>query len=248
MAIIFIRTVILYFAILISMRVMGKRQLGELEISEFIVAALIADLAATPLQDIGIPLLNGLLPILIMFCLEIIIAGLNMKSIKLRKLTYGKPEIIIRNGRIDRDSMLRNRFTVDELMQELRAQGQNDASKIAYGVLETNGQLSLILTGSEQPATASMLGAAPAETGYAHIIINDGRILDKNLALLDEPSYENLCRFVMDYADGVIIASPEADAKVVEMATRSGKPLLGYQSPDAADFFDQYNRFYEMLQ
>ena len=72
----------------------------------------------------------------------------------------------------------------DELMQELRAQGQNDASKIAYGVLETNGQLSLILTGSEQPATASMLGAAPVETGYAHIIINDGRILDKNLALL----------------------------------------------------------------
>ena len=120
MAIIFIRTVILYFAILISMRLMGKRQLGELEISEFIVAALIADLAATPLQDIGIPLLNGLLPILIMFCLEIIIAGLNMKSIKLRKLTYGKPEIIIRNGRIDRGSMLRNRFTVDELMQELR--------------------------------------------------------------------------------------------------------------------------------
>ena len=89
LAIIFIRTVILYFAILISMRVMGKRQLGELEISEFIVAALIADLAATPLQEIGIPLLNGLLPILIMFCLEIIIAGLNMKSIKLRKLTYG---------------------------------------------------------------------------------------------------------------------------------------------------------------
>ena len=107
-----------------------------------------------------------------------------MKSIKLRKLTYGKPEIIIRNGRIDRGSMLRNRFTIDELMQELRAQGQNDASKIAYGVLETNGHLSLILTGSEQPATASMLGAAPAETGYAHIIINDGRILDKNLALL----------------------------------------------------------------
>ena len=208
MAIIFIRTVILYFAILISMRVMGKRQLGELEISEFIVAALIADLAATPLQDIGIPLLNGLLPILIMFCLEIIIAGLNMKSIKLRKLTYGKPEIIIRNGRIDRDSMLRNRFTVDELMQELRAQGQNDASKIAYGVLETNGQLSLILTGPEQPATASMLGAAPAETGYAHIIINDGRILDKNLALLgrDRRWLENeLKRRKLKSADEVYI-------------------------------------------
>lgn len=129
MAIIFIRTVILYFAILISMRVMGKRQLGELEISEFIVAALIADLAATPLQDIGIPLLNGLLPILIMFCLEIIIAGLNMKSIKLRKLTYGKPEIIIRNGRIDRDSMLRNRFTVDELRQSCVHRGKTTQAR-----------------------------------------------------------------------------------------------------------------------
>lgn len=184
MAIIFIRTVILYFAILISMRVMGKRQLGELEISEFIVAALIADLAATPLQDIGIPLLNGILPILIMLCLEIIIAGLNMNSVKLRKLTYGKPEIIISNGKIDRDAMRRNRFTIDELMQELRSQGQNDASKVAYGVLETNGRLSLILASSEQPATVAMLGIAPEETGYAHIIINDGRILDKNLELL----------------------------------------------------------------
>ena len=184
MAIIFIRTVILYFAILVSMRVMGKRQLGELEISEFIVAALIADLAATPLQDIGIPLLNGLLPIMIMFCLEIIIAGLNMKSVRLRKFTYGKPEIIIRNGRIDRGSMRRNRFTIDELMQELRAQGQTNSSQVAYGVLETNGQLSLILMPESQPATASMLGIRPADTGYAHIIINDGRILDKNLSLL----------------------------------------------------------------
>ncbi len=184
MAIIFIRTVILYFAILISMRVMGKRQLGELEISEFIVAALIADLAATPLQDIGIPLLNGLLPIMIMFCLEIIIAGLNMKSIRLRKFTYGKPEIIIRNGRINRGAMMRNRFTLDELMQELRSQGQSDAGRIAYGVLETNGRLSIILMPAEQPASASMLGIATEDTGYAHIIVNDGRILDKNLALL----------------------------------------------------------------
>ncbi len=184
MAIIFIRTVILYFAILVSMRVMGKRQLGELEISEFIVAALIADLAATPLQDIGIPLLNGLLPIMILLCLEIIIAGLNFKSVKLRKFTYGRPEIIIRNGRIDREHMLRNRFTLDELMQELRSQGQSDARNVAYGVLETNGRLSIILTPSEQPATAAMLGIAPEDTGYAHIIINDGRILDKNLTLL----------------------------------------------------------------
>lgn len=184
MAIIFIRTVILYFAILISMRLMGKRQLGELEISEFIVAALIADLAATPLQDIGIPLLNGLLPIMVMFCLETIIAGLNLKCVRLRKYTYGRPEIIIKNGRIDREKMRRNRFTVDELMQELRAQGLGGAQQVAYGVLETNGQLSIILKSAEQPATAGQLGVSEPDEGYAHIIINDGRVLDKNLALL----------------------------------------------------------------
>ena len=184
MAIIFVRTVILYFAILISMRIMGKRQLGEMEISEFIVAALIADLAATPLQDIGIPLLNGLVPIIIMFCFEIIIAGLNMRSIKLRKLTYGRPEIIIRNGRIIREAMQKNRFTLDELMQELRAQGLTDTTQVEYAVLETNGQLSIILKSGDQPATASQMGVVGDDVSYAHIIINEGRILDNNLKLL----------------------------------------------------------------
>ena len=184
MAIIFVRTVILYFAILISMRIMGKRQLGEMEISEFIVAALIADLAATPLQDIGIPLLNGLVPIIIMFCFEIIIAGLNMRSVKLRKLTYGRPEIIIRNGRIIREAMHKNRFTLDELMQELRAQGLTDTAQVEYAVLETNGQLSIILKSGDQPATASQMGVDGDDVSYAHIIINEGRILDNNLELL----------------------------------------------------------------
>ena len=184
MAIIFVRTVILYFAILISMRIMGKRQLGEMEISEFIVAALIADLAATPLQDIGIPLLNGLVPIIIMFCFEIIIAGLNMRSVKLRKLTYGRPEIIIRNGRIIREAMHKNRFTLDELMQELRAQGLTDTAQVEYAVLETNGQLSIILKSGDQPATASQMGVDADDVSYAHIIINEGRILDNNLELL----------------------------------------------------------------
>ena len=184
MGIIFVRTVILYFAILISMRIMGKRQLGEMEISEFIVAALIADLAATPLQDIGIPLLNGLVPIIIMFCFEIIIAGLNMRSVKLRKLTYGRPEIIIRNGRIIREAMHKNRFTLDELMQELRAQGLTDTAQVEYAVLETNGQLSIILKSGNQPATASQMGVDADDVSYAHIIINEGRILDNNLKLL----------------------------------------------------------------
>lgn len=184
LAIIFIRTVILYFSILISMRIMGKRQLGEMEISEFIVAALIADLAATPLQDIGIPLLNGLIPIITLFSLEILIAGLTMKSIKLRSIAYGKPEIIIKNGKIDEKKMHKNRFTLDELMQELRVQGLSDTTKIQYAVLETNGQLNIILMPSEQPVSAAQMNISPPPIGYSHIIINNGRVLDNNLALL----------------------------------------------------------------
>ena len=91
MAIVLVRTLIIYFSLLLTLRLLGKRQLGEMELSEFVVAALIADLAAHPLQDMGIPLLNGLLPILVLFCCEVLIAGLSLKSIRLRSLIFGKP-------------------------------------------------------------------------------------------------------------------------------------------------------------
>lgn len=184
MAIIFIRTLILYFTILISMRIMGKRQLGELELSEFIVAALVADLAATPLQEIGTPLLNGLIPILTLFCLEIIIAGISMRSIKARRFVFGNPEILIENGRIDGEKMRKNRFTIDELMQELRQQGITDLTEIEYAILETNGKLSVILKKDSAPVTPKTMNIPAESDGYTHIIINDGRVLDNNLKLL----------------------------------------------------------------
>lgn len=166
------------------MRILGKRQLGEMEISEFVVAALIADLAASPLQDIGIPLLNGLIPIAILFCLEIIIAGLSLKSIKLRGIIFGKPSIIIENGHINIKEMISNRFTTDELMQELRTQGVNDITTVRAAVLETSGQLNIILNQLDQPVTPRIMGIDAEDTGYPHIIISDGRILQNNLRML----------------------------------------------------------------
>lgn len=184
MAIILVRTIILYFTVLISMRLMGKRQLGEMELSEFIVAALIADLAATPLQDIGIPLINGLVPIIALFTLETIIAGISMKSIKLRKIFFGTPEIMIKNGKISEERMKNNRFTLDELMQELRNNGLPNASTVEYAILETNGKLNIILKAEEQPVTPKLMNITAESPGYAHIIINEGRILTNNLKLL----------------------------------------------------------------
>lgn len=181
MAIVFIRTLIVYVALLLTMRLLGKRQLGEMELSEFVVAALIADLAAHPLQDIGIPMINGLIPILTLFCCEVLIAGLSMKHIRLRALLFGKPSVLISQGRIDQKELRKNRFTLDELMQELRSQGATDISKVETAILETDGRLNVILYPAEKPATAALLQLEVPDAGYPMIVISDGHIIDENL-------------------------------------------------------------------
>lgn len=182
MAIVFFRTLIVYFSLLAAMRLMGKRQLGEMELSEFIVAALIADLASHPLQDIGIPMLNGLIPIFTLFCLEVVISGVSLRHVRLRGILYGRPSVIISHGKIRQSEMRKNRFTLDELTQELRNQSILDIATIEYAILETNGQLNIVLQPADRPATAGQLGIAAPDTGYPTIVINDGRVLSENLA------------------------------------------------------------------
>ena len=184
MAVVLVRTLVIYFTLLLAMRLMGKRQLGEMELSEFVLAAMIADLASNPLQDMGVPLLNGLVPIATLFCCEVLIAGITLKSVRLRSVIFGKPSILIRRGKILQEEMFKNRFTLDELMQELRSQSINDLSEIEYGILETNGRLSVILFPAQRPATGAQLGLAPEEGGYPSILISDGRVLDANLRRL----------------------------------------------------------------
>ena len=181
MAIVLIRTIIIYLTLLLAMRLLGKRQLGEMELSEFVLASLIADLAAHPLQDIGIPMLNGLVPVLTLFCCELIIAGLGMKSIKLRSLLFGRPSLLISDGQILQREMQANRFTAEELMQELRKQGCYDISQVQYAILETDGSLNVMPKAGDKPITARMLGIECSEDEYPSIVINKGRILDNNL-------------------------------------------------------------------
>ena len=184
MAIVMIRTAIIYAALLLAMRLMGKRQLGEMELSEFVVASLIADLAAHPLQDVGIPMTNGLVPILTLFCFEILIAGASMKSIRLRTLLFGGPSVLVRRGVIDQREMRRNRFTADELMQELRKQGLTDLSQVEYGILETDGRLNVIPYPARLPATAEQIGVKTDDGGCPLIVISEGRTIEKNLRAL----------------------------------------------------------------
>ena len=184
MAIVILRTAIIYGALLLAMRLMGKRQLGEMELSEFVVASLIADLASHPLQDVGIPMTNGLVPILTLFCCEILIAGLSMKSIRLRTLLFGRPSTLVCRGSIDQREMHANRFTVDELLQELRKQGMFDLSQVEYAILETDGRLNIIPYPAELPATAGQLGIRVEDGGCPVVVVSEGRVLEKNLKSL----------------------------------------------------------------
>ena len=184
MAISILRTIMIYTALLVSMRLMGKRQLGEMELSEFVVASLIADLASHPLQDVGIPMINGLVPIVTLFCCELLIAGLTLKSVRLRALLFGKPSMLIVRGQICQKEMRANRFTADELMQELRRQGMFDLSQVEYAILETDGRLNAIPFPAAQPPTAAQLKVEVPDDGSALIVVSEGRVIGANLKRL----------------------------------------------------------------
>lgn len=184
MVIAFCRTIILYLLIIAGVRLMGKRQVGELEPSELVLALIIADLAAVPMQDFGIPLLAGIIPILTLLCITMILSVLTMRSVRFRAIVCGRPSILVENGKIVQREMRRNRFTVDELAEELRAQGVTDLTTIQYAILETSGRVSILPYANQRPATAEQLSLFPEEPGLPTVIISDGRLLTHNLKRL----------------------------------------------------------------
>ena len=178
------RTIILYLLIIVGVRLMGKRQVGELEPSELVLSLLIADLASVPMQDLSIPLHAGAIPILALLSLTMILSVLTMKSVRFRNLLCGSPSIIIRDGQIDQKEMRRNRLTVDELLEELRSHGCVEPSGVKYAILETNGLLSVLPYANQKPPTVEQLHLDSRETGLPVVLISDGTLLEKNLNLL----------------------------------------------------------------
>jgi len=180
----FVRTIILYLIIITGIRLMGKRQVGELEPSELVLSLLISDLACVPMQDYGVPLAAGVIPILTLLALTMILSVLTMKSITFRTLMCGRPSIIIRNGTVDQQEMARNRLTVDELLEELRSKGYTDPSAVQYAVLETNGALSVLPYADQKAPTCRQMEIDTQETGLPLVLISDGRLLEHNLSVL----------------------------------------------------------------
>lgn len=181
MFVVLIRTIILYLLIIVGIRLLGKRQIGELEPSELVLALIIADLASVPMQDNGIPLLSGVIPIVTLLAVASILSVLTVRSIRFRTLLCGRPSIVVENGVVQERELRRNRFTIDELLEELRGQGYADFQSVKFAVLETNGRLSVLPYAAEKPVTAAQMGLTPEETGLPVILISDGRLLSRNL-------------------------------------------------------------------
>ena len=181
---IFLNSVIIYAILVLLMRLIGKRQLGELELPELIVTFLISEAASEPLVDPDTPILKVLVPIVTLLMLEYLFSLLALKSVKLRGLLTGKPALLIVHGRIDQTQMRKNRITPDELTEALRNDGILDLGTVEYAVLEANGKLNIIPTPGERTVTAAQMNIETQDTGYPVIVINNGRVLSDNLRLL----------------------------------------------------------------
>ena len=180
-----IRTIILYAFITFAIRIMGKRQIGDMQPNELVITLLISEIAAIPLQDISQPILSGVVAIFMLIVLEIIMSVLSMKSITVRRFMNGKSAVIIKNGVIDQNVMKDVRMTVLDLVELLRGQNVFDISAVAFAVLEVNGNLSVLLKGGEQPVTAKDMGIKKEKQALPLPVISDGKILTDSLKALN---------------------------------------------------------------
>lgn len=179
----YIRTVVLYLVLILVIRLMGKRQIGQMEPSEFVVTMLVANLAAIPMQDGAIPLYSGVVPIVTVLGVELVLSALSLRSVKLRRLLCGKPVILVENGQLLQKNLRKTRITLDELTGHLREKDVLDIRSVQYAILETNGNLSVFPYPKEKPASAKDAGI-PARKQYLPVtIVSDGHLFQENLQI-----------------------------------------------------------------
>ncbi len=184
MLIIFIRSILLYIIVLIVMRLMGKREIGQLQPFELAISIMIADLASTPMADTGIPITNGIIPILALLVMHLVISILNMKSIKARQILCGKPSILIYRGKIDEKSLKKERFTVNELEERLRGNNIVNIGDVEYAILETSGQITVIQKPNKRTTIPEDFGIEPEYEGISYDLVVDGKVMYENLKIL----------------------------------------------------------------
>ena len=179
----YLRTVILYLVLIAVIRMMGKRQIGQMEPSEFVVTMLVANLASIPMQDEGVPLHSGLVPILTVLGLELLLSAFSLASVKFRRLLCGKPVILIENGKVLQQNLRKTRITMDELSGHLREKDVLEIRKVQYAILETNGNLSVFPFPKYCPPSAKEAGVQVNKQYLPVTVVEDGYLFRENLRL-----------------------------------------------------------------
>lgn len=209
MFIVLLRTIFLYSLVILVIRLMGKRQIGELQPYEFVITIMISDLAALPMQDTRLPLILGIIPIITLLFIKIVLSFIQLKSQKIRKILDGEPCILISRGKIDYDVLKKQQINLDELMEEIRLAGYFNLSEIEYGILENNGQMSF-LTSKDNPANSKV--KLPV------IYVLDGKVNNNSLTTSNK-SYDwivnQLKKHNIDSIDDVLIAMTDTNGKFI---------------------------------
>lgn len=217
MLIVFIRSLLLYAVLAITIRIMGKRQIGQLQPFEFVIAVLIAELAGIPMSDTDIPLANGLVAILTLMVSQVALAYITLKSNKARGIVCGTPSILIERGKIMENEMRRSRYNINDLIEQLRLNGYPNIADVDFAILETDGQLSVIPKTSKRPITTEDLNIKPEYEGLPLSIVLDGHVLKndlKKLGLTEEWLLDQLKTAGYDNPSQVLYANIDSTGKL----------------------------------
>ncbi len=218
MLVIIIRTLILLVEVIFSLRIFGKRQIGELQPSELVVAIMISDVATVPMQSLDIPLLSGIIPVLTLLFAEVITSYISIKSSRMRKFFMGEPSVIIYDGKICEQELVRQRFNLSDLLEELRLLGCFDISDVLVAVLETSGKLSVIPKDDARPATVRDLNLSDIrKEGLPYTVILDGKINQYELKRAEKSEQdilEEVSKHGAKKISDVFIASIDAEGEM----------------------------------
>ena len=184
MSIIFFRSIVLYLLVLIVMRLMGKREIGQLQPFELAISIMIADLASIPMTEVGIPITNGIIPILGLLAMHLIISIINMKSLKAREIICGKPSMLIYRGKINEKALKKERFTINELQERLRGNNIVNLGDVEYAILETSGEVTVIQKPEKRNTIPEDFNIQPEYEGIPYDLVIDGKIMEKNLKII----------------------------------------------------------------
>ncbi len=209
MTVTFIRAVIIYFFVITAVRLMGKRQVGELKPHELVITILLSAIAVIPLEENSMPLANCLVPIMLFISLEILVAALSMKSLKFRNLIQGRPIFIIRKGKLDQKKLKELRFTVDDIVDALRQKDIFDLSEVEDAIIETNGSISVLPKAEYKPLTPADTGISVEEKGMPITVVMDGKPVNE---------YFNECK-IKDSEIELILQTQNKDVKKIMLLT-----------------------------